>query len=108
MKEKITRDLNNYYQLGDAKTMATETEVKQTILQLMAIKYNQMCENKKVIQNNSEFLIMTRVLLQEQMKDAPIVNVQGFIKLQSFGETIIQICRNQNQEISINLMQLVS
>lgn len=63
MKERIDRDLRNYNLLGDAKILSNKEGIRQTILKLLTLKYNDMCENKKIVQANHEFLNMSRVLL---------------------------------------------
>lgn len=55
--------------------MSNLTEIKQQILQLMTIKYDMMCDNKKIIQSNPEFLTMARMLIKEKQPDCPLVGV---------------------------------
>jgi len=81
MKEKITRDMRNYFELGDNKRYSNLAAAKQTILQLLTFKYNQMCKNKKIIQANHEFLNMTRVILKEPQPSCPMTGIAGVIKL---------------------------
>lgn len=49
MRNKINRDLDKYYQIGDNQVTSNLDSKKQTILQLLTLKYNQMCENKRII-----------------------------------------------------------
>lgn len=81
MRNKIQRDITNYYQSGSNEEMSNLTEIKQTILHLMLIKYDMMCDNKKIIQANPEFLTMARMLINENQPDCPIIGVQSLIKL---------------------------
>lgn len=81
MKDKIKRDLKNYYQLGDNKNTSNQSSQKQNILQLLTYKYNQMCKNKKIIQANHEFMNMSRVILKEPQPLVPITGMQNIIKL---------------------------
>ena len=76
MKERIDRDIRNYNLLGHSKTLSNKDKVKQTILKLMTLKYNEMCENKKIIQGNDEFLTMARILLKEEQPECPAVGIQ--------------------------------
>lgn len=91
MKRKISRDINNYYELGDSETMSSQESVKQTILQLLTIKYDQMCDNKKIIQANADFLTMARILLKERQPDCPIDGIQQLIKLQNFDKEVYSV-----------------
>lgn len=47
-----------------------------------------MCQNKKIIQGNDEFLTMSRILLKEPQEKFPIKGVQGLIKLQNFEKEL--------------------
>lgn len=49
LKHKIKRDLNQYYSLGDNKLISNQDEIKQTVLQLLTLKYNNVIENKKLV-----------------------------------------------------------
>lgn len=40
MKDKINRDLKQYYQLGDNRGQSNLSSAKQTILELLTFKYN--------------------------------------------------------------------
>ena len=84
MRDRINRDMTEYFNLGDDKEMATQADEKQTLLQLLIFKYNSMCKNKKIIQANHEFLNMARVILKEEQPDSPIQGVLGLIKLQTY------------------------
>jgi len=76
MKERIDRDIRNYNLLGHNKTLSNKDTVKQTILKLMTLKYNEMCENKRIIQGNDEFLTMARILLKEEQPECPVIGIQ--------------------------------
>jgi len=60
---KIARDLDKYYQLGDDIQYSYLEPKKQTILQMLTLKYNIMSENKQLMQGNDYFLIMAKYLL---------------------------------------------
>jgi hypothetical protein len=64
MKDKINRDLKQYYQLGDNRGQSNLSSAKQTILELLTFKYSQMCENKRIIQANNEFLNMAKIRVE--------------------------------------------
>ena len=90
--------------------------MKQTILQLLTIKYDQMCDNKKIIQANADFLTMARILLKENQPTCPIVGVSQLIKLQTFDKEIYasedlldmgSIGQKESDKI-VQLMQMVS
>lgn len=64
-----------------------------------------MCENKKVMQANHEFLNMARILLSEEQDECPMIGVHKLIKLQSFDKEI-QAAGDGNRKV--DLMQLTS
>lgn len=64
-----------------------------------------MCLNKRIIQANSEFLNMARVLLKEPQLDCPIVGIESFIILQTFTKEQLSL-RGENKEVKY--MQLAS
>jgi len=88
MKDKINRDLKQYYQLGDNRGQSNLSSAKQTILELLTFKYSQMCENKRIIQANNEFLNMAKIILKEPQTSCPIVGLKGLIKLQTFDQEL--------------------
>jgi len=49
MNDKINRDLDHYYQYGDNQVHSNLDTKKQTILQMLTLKYNQMSEIKRLI-----------------------------------------------------------
>jgi hypothetical protein len=63
-----------------------------------------MCENKRIIQGNDEFLTMARILVKETQPTCPIIGVQGLIKLQSFEKELQALGDNKQ----IKLIQMVS
>ena len=71
--------------------MSNLAEVKQTILHMMTLKYDMMCDNKKIIQANPEFLTMARMLINEKQPDCPIIGVRSLMKLQVFDKEVYQL-----------------
>lgn len=105
MKEKITRDLKNYDELGGSSEYSSLATRKQKILKLLTFKYNQMCLNKRIIQANHEFLNMARVILREPQPDCPITGIDRIIILQTFtSEELMQ----QGEQKEVRFMQLAS
>ena len=76
-----------------------------TFLKLLTLKYNDMCENKKIVQANHEFLNMSRVLLKEEQPECPVFGIQNLIKLQSFDKEIQALGDSTK---AVDLMQLAS
>lgn len=91
---------------------------KQKILQLMTIKYDSMCDNKKIIQGNGDFITMARVLLKEKQPTVPILGVHSIIKLQVFDKEIyvandanlldLANIGQKEEDKVVQLMQIVS
>lgn len=54
----------------------------------MTLKYNNVIENKKLVQSNSEFLTLSRVLQKEKQILCPVEGILGLIKLHTFDEEL--------------------
>ena len=77
-----------------------------------------MCDNKKIIQGNGDFLTMARVLLKEKQPTCQITGVHSLIKLQVFDKEIytandanlldLASVGQKEEDKVVQLMQIVS